>query len=300
MMKWASVQRESWGIPSLNRGPTPHTLEREPNLFASRCGCTSMELDDSTRDEIAASLYEAHETGEPIDRLTASRAITTEDAYDIQSKFVDKRLADGATVVGHKVGLTSEGIQEQLGVDEPDFGRLLDTMFVDSLVPFGELIEPRVEPEIGFVIGERLDPPVTYLDVLHATHAVVPVLEIIDSRIRNWDIRIQDTIADNASSAMYLAGEQTSPVDGIDLSLEGVKVHQNGVYQDGGIGAAVLGHPARAVAWLSNTLADLGEQLEPGHIVLSGSFIPAIDLHPGDTLTVEFTTLGTVTARVSE
>lgn len=259
-----------------------------------------MNRDDSTRDELAASLYEAHETGKPVDRLTASRELTVEDAYDIQSRFVDKRLADGATVVGHKVGLTSDGIQEQLGVDEPDFGRLLDTMFVENLVPFDELIEPRVEPEIGFVMGEQLNPPVTYLDVLQATRAVVPVLEIIDSRIRDWDIRIQDTIADNASSAMYLAGQQTSAVNGIDLSLEGVKVHRNGEYQNGGVGAAVLGHPARAVAWLANTLADLGAELEPGHTVLSGSFIPAIDLHRGDTLTVEFTSLGTVTARVSE
>lgn len=259
-----------------------------------------MELDDDARTELAASLYEAHETGEPIEPLTDGRALTKADAYDIQSKFVDRRLVDGTTVVGHKVGLTSDGIQEQLGVSEPDFGRLLDTMFVDSVIPLNALIEPRVEPEIGFVIGERLDPPVTYLDVLQATRAVVPVLEIIDSRIRNWDIRIEDTIADNASSAMYLAGQQTSAINGIDLSLEGVKVHQNGEYQAGGVGAAVLGHPARAVAWLANTLADLGEQLEPGHIVLSGSFIPAIDLHPGDTLTVEFTSLGTVTARVRE
>ncbi|WP_254822933.1 2-keto-4-pentenoate hydratase [Haloglomus halophilum] len=259
-----------------------------------------MELDDDTRDELAASLYEAHETSEPIAPLTDGRSLTKADAYDIQSKFVDRRLADGATVTGHKVGLTSDGIQEQLGVDEPDFGRLLDTMFVDGSVPFEELIQPRVEPEIGFVMGEALDPPVTYLDVLRATRAVVPVLEVIDSRVRDWDIGIQDTIADNASSAMYLAGEQTNAVDGLDLSLEGVKVHRNGAYQDGGVGAAVLGHPARAVAWLANTLADLGERLEPGQLVLSGSFIPAIDLHPGDTLTVEFTSLGTVTARVSE
>jgi len=259
-----------------------------------------MELNNETRDELAASLHEAHETGEPIAPITDGRSLTKADAYDIQSKFVNRRIAEGAAVTGHKVGLTSEGIQEQLGVNEPDFGRLLDTMFVDDMVPFEELIQPRVEPEIGFVIGEALDPPVTYIDVLRATQSIVPVLEIIDSRVRDWNIEIQDTIADNASSAMYLVGEQTSAVDNLDLSLEGVKVHRNGSYESGGIGAAVLGHPARAVAWLANTLADLNKELEPGHLVLSGSFIPAIDLHPGDTLTVEFTSLGTVTARVGE
>jgi len=259
-----------------------------------------MELDDETRDKLAASLYKAYKTGEPIAPLTDEWSLTTADAYDIQSKVIDRRLADGATVIGHKVGLTSEGIQEQLGVNKPDFGRLLDTMFVDSVVPFEDLIQPRIEPEIGFIMGERLNPPVTYLDVLSATWAVVPVLEVIDSRVKNWNIEIQDTIADNASSAMYLAGDQTTSVDGLDLSLEGVKVYRGGTYQDGGVGAAVLEHPARAVAWVANTLADLGEELEPGHMVLSGSFIPAVDPHPGDTFTVEFTSLGTLTAQVSE
>ncbi|WP_262177447.1 2-keto-4-pentenoate hydratase [Haloarcula laminariae] len=258
-----------------------------------------MSIDETTKDDLAGSLYEAHEAGEPIDALTATHDLTIEDAYEIQSSVVQQRIEDGATVVGHKVGLTSDAIQEQLGVDEPDFGRLLDTMFVEGrLVPSEKLIAPRIEPEVGFLIGEELEPPVSYLDVLEATQAVVPVLEVIDSRVRDWDIQIQDTIADNASSAMYLTGESATSLDGIDLSLEGVKLYRNGTLEASGVGAAVLDHPARSVAWLANTLADLGQHLTAGQLVLSGSLTPAVDVAPGDALTAEFTSIGSLTARI--
>jgi 2-keto-4-pentenoate hydratase len=260
-----------------------------------------MSVDEETRDEIAASLYEAHRNGEPIGRLTERYELTIEDAYAIQSRLVDRRLEDDASVVGHKVGLTSDGIQEQLGVDEPDFGRLLDTMFVeDRTVPTDDLIEPRIEPEIGFLIDEPIDPPVTYLDVLAATRGVVPVLEIIDSRVESWDIRIQDTIADNASSALYATGETVSDVQDRDLSLEGVKLYRNGQLESSGVGAAVSGHPARAVAWLANTLDSHDERLEPGQLVLSGSFVPAVDIADGDVLTAVFGSIGSVTVRIGE
>ncbi|MGQ4555716.1 fumarylacetoacetate hydrolase family protein [Halobellus sp. GM3] len=254
-----------------------------------------------TREELAAALYTALRTQEPIDRLTAEHDLTMADAYDVQTRLIERRLEDGAEIVGHKIGLTSDGIQEQLGVDEPDFGRLLDTMFVEGReIPNGDLLQPRVEPEIGFIMDEPLEPPVTYLDVLEATGAVLPVLEVIDSRVRDWDIRIQDTIADNASSALYLAGEQTTLPDGGDLSLEGVKLHKNGTLESAGVGAAVLDHPARSVAWLANTLSDLDERIEAGHVVLSGSLTPAVDLAPGDVVAVEFTSIGTVNARLAE
>lgn len=253
-----------------------------------------------TRDELAESLYTALREQSPIDRLTAEYDLSISDAYDIQTRLIDRRLDDGAEVVGHKVGLTSDGIQEQLGVDEPDFGRLLDTMFVEGReIPSEELLQPRVEPEIGFILDEPLEPPVTYLDVLDATGSVLPVVEVIDSRVRDWDIRIEDTIADNASSALYVAGERTS-VPETDLSLEGVKLYKNGTLESSGVGAAVLDHPARSVAWLANTLADLDETIEAGHIVLSGSLTPAVDLAPGDVISVEFTSIGTVSARLSE
>lgn len=258
-----------------------------------------MSVPEETRDELASALFAALRDAEPIDRPSATHDLTIEDAYEIQSRLIDRRIDGGATVVGHKVGLTSQAIQDQLGVDQPDFGRLLDTMFVEGReIPADELIAPRVEPEIGLLVGERLDPPVDYLDVLSATRAVVPVLEVIDSRVRDWDIGIQDTIADNASSALYLTGESLASGDGRDLSLEGVKFFRNGVLEASGVGAAVLDHPARSVAWLANTLADLGESLDAGHVVLSGSLTPAIDVEAGDVVTAEFTSIGSLTARV--
>jgi len=257
-----------------------------------------MPVDDDTREQLAESLYEAFRSRSQIDRPTATHDLTIEGAYDVQSRLIDRRL-DDSEVVGHKIGLTSDAIQEQLGVDEPDFGRLLDTMFVEGpVVPAESLIQPRVEPEIGFLIEEPLEAPVTYLDVLDATDRVVPVVEVIDSRVRDWDIRIQDTIADNASSALYVTGEATTAVDGLDLSLEGVKLYKNGRLEASGVGAAVLDHPARAVAWLANTLADLDVSIEPGHIVLSGSLTPAIDVEPGDSLSMEFTSIGGLDARI--
>lgn len=257
-----------------------------------------MTVPAETRDELAGELYAAWRDVEPIDRLTADHDLSIEDAYDVQHRFVDRRLDAGASVVGHKIGLTSEGIQAQLGVDQPDFGRLLDSMAVEGpTVPTDELIAPRVEAEIGFRIDEPLDPPVTALDVLGATQAVLPVLEVIDSRVRDWDIRIEDTIADNASSALFVCGGSTSAVAGRDLSLEGLKLHRNGELTDAGVGAAVLDHPARAVAWLANTLGEFDARLDAGHLVLSGSLTPAIDVSAGDVVTAEFGTLGSVTAR---
>ncbi|MCO8243653.1 MULTISPECIES: fumarylacetoacetate hydrolase family protein [unclassified Haladaptatus] len=253
------------------------------------------------RDELADSLYTALQTASPIDRLTANHELTISDAYDVQTRLIDHRLDDGAEVTGHKIGLTSEGIQNQLDVDEPDFGRLLDTMFVDGrVVPAAELIAPRVEPEVGFLMSDSLEPPVTYIDVLHATASVLPIIEVIDSRVRDWDIRIEDTIADNASSACYLTGERTTVTDGLDLSLEGVKLHKNGTVAEHGVGAAVLDHPARSVAWLANTLDELDERIEAGELILSGSLTPAVDVKPGDVLTAEFASLGSISARIGE
>lgn len=258
-------------------------------------------MDEETRETLAGRLYGALETTEPIERLTATHDLSKQEAYRIQSRFIDKQIDDGATVVGHKIGLTNESIQDQLGVDEPDFGRLLDTMFVEGqTIPSNQLIEPRIEPEIGFLIGDSLEPPVTYLDVLDSTRSVFPVLEVIDSRVHDWDIRIQDTIADNASSALYLTGGTVRSLDGLDLSLEGVKLFRNGELAVSGVGAAVLDHPARSVAWLANTLTDLDQRLEEGHVVLSGSLTTAINIETEDVITAEFSSIGSITARVGK
>ncbi len=253
-------------------------------------------MNDERRDQIATDLFEALQTGSPIGRLTAEYEFSIADAYGIQDRFIERRLSEDNQVVGHKIGLTSEGIQEQLNVSEPDFGRLLTDMFVsEHAVPGGELINPRIEPEIGFRLERSLEPPVTYLDVLDATKSVFPVLEIIDSRIADWDIRIQDTIADNASAGLFVTGEALRDPAERDLSFEGVKLWKNGRLDARGIGANVLDHPARAVAWLANTLEDMGDSLEAGEIVLSGSFTPASDITAGDVITAEFSTIGSIT-----
>lgn len=251
------------------------------------------------RDELAQALYTALRTRSPIEPPTDRHDLTLSNAYDVQKRLVERRRADGAEPVGHKIGLTSEGIQSQLGVDEPDYGTLLDAMFVeDGVVSRAALIEPRIEPEIGFLIAEPLTPPVTATDVLAATDGVIPVLEVVDSRVRDWEIRIEDTIADNASSGVYLTGEAVTSIADVDLSLEGVKLYRNGELLETGLGADVLGHPAEAVSWLANKLGEYDRSLEPGHLVLSGSMTPAVDLRADDVVSAEFTRVGTVRARV--
>lgn len=259
-----------------------------------------MPISQETRSQLVSDLDDALRTGEPIDPLTDEHDLTIDEAYEIQGELIEKRKSRGQRRIGHKIGLTSEGIQNQLGVDEPDFGKILDDMFVSSgEIPMDDLIEPRVEPEIGFVLDEDLSAPVTYLDVLSATRGVLPVVEVIDSRVADWDIQIQDTIADNASSACIVAAESIHDVANVDLSMEAVKLYRNGRLESSGIGANVLGHPARAVAWLVNRIGESGERIEAGELVLSGSFVPATDLAEGDVFEVRFSTIGSVTATTS-
>lgn len=253
---------------------------------------------DCSPGRLAELLFNSLRESQPITPLTQNCELTIERAYEIQSRFVQRRLDEGDEVIGHKIGLTSSGIQEQLGVNQPDFGKLLaSSLLEDSVIPTGDLIAPRIEPEIGFLLETRLEPPVNLLDVLKATEAIIPVFEIIDSRIRDWNIQIEDTIADNASAGLYLAGEAIASLDQTDLSLEGLKLYRNGELVEWGVGAAVLGHPARAVAWLANTLTDHGEYLGPEQLVLSGSLTPAVDVEEGDVFTAEFSSLGSLVAR---
>jgi 2-oxopent-4-enoate hydratase len=256
-------------------------------------------MEPETSDSLAAELDEALQTGTPIAPITDRHDVSIEDAYEIQDAFVEKRIERGQSIVGHKIGLTNEGIQDQLGVTEPDFGRVLDGMVVsDRHIPAEDLIAPRIEPEIGFVLDEELEPPVNPLDVLSATRAVLPVAEVIDSRVADWNIQIEDTIADNASSALIVPGESLSAETDIDLSMEGVKLFKNGILESAGIGANVLEHPSKAVAWLANTIGQMGDSLEAGELVLSGSFVPATDIEPGDVIELRFTTLGSATMYV--
>ncbi|MFE9046036.1 2-keto-4-pentenoate hydratase [Streptomyces sp. NPDC012421] len=254
-------------------------------------------LTDRRRHEAAELLRSAELGVSPIAPLSeAYPGIDTEDAYEIQLVNIRRRLAAGAEVRGHKVGLSSPVMQRMMGVDEPDYGHLLQDMELTTgvPVPVARYCHPRVEVEVGFVLGDDLPGEgCTPEDVLAATERVVPALELIDSRIRDWRITIADTIADNASSAGFVIGEGRDP-RGIDLKAVEARLTSGGELLAEGRGDAVLGDPARSVAWLARTVARFGVPLKKGHLVLPGSCTRAVDITPGATFTAAFTGLGPV------
>lgn len=227
-------------------------------------------------------------------------------AYAIQRAWMALKLASGRRVIGRKVGLTSRAMQVAVGIDTPDSGVLLDDMLFEdgSTIPGDRFIMPRVEAELAFILRRRLcGPDVTLYDVLDATAYVTPSLEILDTRIFRSDPAtgrartVFDTVADNAANAGVVLGGQPVPVDRIDLRWSGAIVHRNGVIEETGLAAGVLSHPARAVAWLCNRIAAEGAALEPGQIVLSGSFIRPVEASRGDVVHADFGPLGSVTCR---
>ena len=223
--------------------------------------------------------------------------IDTDEAYKIQLALIEMKLADGAKVVGKKIGLTSKAMQKMLNVDQPDYGHILDTMVLQDSADFrvGELIQPKIEPEIAFIIDRELKGPgVTPSQVMAATRFVVPALEIIDSRIEGWKIKLCDTIADNASSARVVLGNSRRRVDERDLKLVGMILEKNGDIVQTGAGGAVLGHPAAAVAWLANAVGQFGVSLSAGDIIMPGALCGAVDVGAGDLLTASFDGLGSV------
>jgi len=258
-------------------------------------------LTDTERRAAADALAEAERTRIPIDPLSNRwAAIDVVDAYEIQLANIADRLKAGAIVRGHKVGLSSRAMQSMMGVDEPDYGHLLDDMFFfeGDAVPAGRYLYPRVEVEVGFVLGAPLSGPAcTVADVLAATEFVCPAIEIIDSRIRDWKIAIADTIADNASSAGVVLGGRRTPLAGVDLRTIGAVLRRNGEIVQTGAAGAVLGNPATAVAWLANTVHRFGVSLEAGHVVLPGSCTRAVDVRPGDVVRADFDLLGPVSVR---
>ena len=220
-----------------------------------------------------------------------------EDAYRIQLEYIALREAEGARVVGHKVGCTNKLLQAQFGINQPDYGHILDAMVLSdgAKVSAASLIKPRIEPELAFVLSRTLKGPnVNALDVLNATRWVLPCFEIIDSRIQDWCITIEDTVADNGSSSSVILGNQPHEVNGTDLRSLGVVIEVNGTVAGTGAGAAVLGHPAQSVAWLANALAPLGRQLQVGHIVLSGALTPSIEVNAGDVVYADFGVFGVI------
>ncbi len=260
------------------------------------------------REEIAGTLLDAYSSRKPVEPLTGQyHDLTVEDAYEIQLLQVAHWTGAGAQVKGHKVGLTSVAMQRQLGVDRPDYGHLLDGMFwaEQEPIPAGAFLQPRVEPETAFVLSRPLrGPGVTVAEAIAAVGFVLPALELIDSRIRDWKIALADTIADNASSGGVILGSTPVALSGangaaVDLRLAGCNLHKNGELAGTGAGGAVLGSPLTALVWLANTVGARGVVLEAGQVILPGSVTASIPVRAGDTVTATFAGLGSVTARFS-
>ncbi len=226
--------------------------------------------------------------------------LTLADAYGIQQRFVDARLAAGETVVGKKVGATSKAVQDLLGVDRPDFGQLLSGMRVadGGVIDLDRLVQPRAEAELAFVLkADLVGPGITAADVLVATDHVAPCIEIVDSRIEHWDIGIVDTVADNASCGEFVIGEATADPLDVDLTMAGMIVEVDGEIVTTGCGAAVLGGPANAIAWLANTLGELGLPFRAGEVILSGSQSVLVDVEAGNELRCTIGGLGSCSVR---
>jgi 2-keto-4-pentenoate hydratase len=252
-------------------------------------------------DEAAASLYEAERTRQAIPPLSETcEGLTPDDAYRIQMAVIARKIDEGAHIVGHKIGLTSAAMQQVFNVDQPDFGHLLNTMMVQEgdALQREDLLLPRVEGEITFVLKAPLrGPGVTVAKVLSCTEYVMPSLEIIDSRIKDWKITLADTIADNASSCRMVIGGRCVPPSDLDLRLCGMILEKNGQIMNSAAGAAVLGNPASAVAWLANKLAEFDVTLEAGEVILPGALTAAVPVDKGDTVRATFDHLGSVSIR---
>jgi len=254
-------------------------------------------MNENDRKKAAQLLLQALKDKKPIVQLSSTwPGITIEDAYAIQSLVNEAKIAGGAKVRGHKVGLTSKAMQQSSQIDEPDYGVLMQDMFHDdgAVVQHADFCVPRVEMELGFVLGKRLKGPgVGLLDVMAATEWVVPSIEIIDARVQN-PRKIFDTVADNgAAAAVVIGGRPVRPTE-FDLRWVPGLLYRNEGIEESGVSAAVLGHPALGIAWLANKVGRFGIALEPGHFTLSGSFIRPVWANQGDTLRADFGPLGSV------
>lgn len=266
-----------------------------------------MPLSPDIIETLAARLDEAERTRTQVGQFSlAHREMTLEDGYAVSRAWTQKKLAAGRKVIGHKIGLTSRAMQRSSNVTEPDFGTLLDDMlFPDGQdIPIERFIEPRVEVELAFILREPLKGPgCTLYDVLNATDYVSPAIEIIDARIERIDQatgatrKVYDTISDNAANAGIVLGGRPVKPDAVDLRWVSALLFRNGVIEESGVAAAVLNHPANGPAWLANKLAPHGEWLEPGQIVLGGSFTAPVFAQPGDSFHVDYGPLGAISVR---
>ncbi|MFL5061106.1 MAG: 2-oxo-hept-4-ene-1,7-dioate hydratase [Xanthobacteraceae bacterium] len=252
-------------------------------------------MSDADRRKAADILLAAEKQRKQATQLSTTwPGITMEDAYAISTEVADRKIAAGAKLIGHKVGLTSKAMQRSSQIDEPDYGHLLDHMMIadGTKVPHADYCRPRVEIELAFVLGKSLKGPGVGLpDVLRATEYVVPAIEIVDARIQDQR-KIFDTVADNGAAAgIVIGGRPIGPLD-VDLRWVGGIMYRNSEIEETGVAAGVLGHPALGVAWLANKLGSHGVGLEPGHLVLAGSFTRVVFAQIGDTLHADFGALG--------
>jgi 2-oxopent-4-enoate/cis-2-oxohex-4-enoate hydratase len=260
-------------------------------------------MDKDRINALGEELYTALRSQSTLAPLTQREvAITIEDAYHISLRMVNLRLErDGERIVGKKIGVTSKPVQDMLGVFQPDFGFLTNAMeYPDgsAIAIAGNMIQPRAEGEIAFRLkSDLVGPGVTEQDVLDATATIMPCFEIVDSRIHDWKIKIQDTVADNASCGVYVLGK--SEVDPRDFDLPNLKmtIYKNGVFNSEGLGSAVQGNPLTAVAWLANTLGEFGIPFKAGEVILSGSLAPLIPVVAGDEMSLEIEGIGGCSCR---
>ncbi|MGN7860891.1 2-keto-4-pentenoate hydratase [Microbacterium sp. 22303] len=251
----------------------------------------------------ANALERAFITREPCDPVAEFLgAVDIDAAYRTQQVLTERRIAQGARVVGRKIGLTSEAVQKQIGVDRPDFGVLFDDMRYDSdeLIPISRLLQPKAEAEVAFLLkNDILDgsDPVT---VRNAVAYAFPALEIVDSRIADWRIGITDTVADNASSGVFVIGGTGTPLDRVEPAEVMMSMRRGGYVVSEGTGRACLGDPLNALAWLAATAIEFGSPLRAGDLVLSGALGPMVPVRPGDVFVADITPLGSVTARFTQ
>ncbi len=255
-------------------------------------------MDSARIEALGDELFDALRGRRTLAPLTSRHdGITVDDAYRISLRFLARREAAGERVIGKKIGVTSKPVQDMLGVFQPDFGFLTDAMqFADgatvSLKASG-LMQPRAEGEIAFMLKSDLQGPgVTREDVLAATEWVAPCFEIVDSRIDDWKIKIQDTVADNASCGVFVVGTQHTDPRALDLAAASMQMWKNDQPAGSGLGSAVQGHPAEAVAWLANTLGAFGIPFKAGELILSGSLAPLVPAVAGDRFTMQIEGLG--------
>ena len=260
-------------------------------------------MDDNKIEQYGDELYDCWRTRRTVAPLREREPdITLGDAYRIQERFVARRVAAGETIVGKKIGATSKPVQDFLGVYQPDFGMLTSGMVYreGDTIDLSTLIQPKAEAELAFVLKADLKGPgITAMDVIRATDYVLPCFEIVDSRVTAWNIKIQDTVADNASCGVYVLGKTKGDPRRLDITLAGMVLEKNGELFSTGVGAAVQGSPANAVAWLANTLGELGIPFKAGEVILSGSQSALVPVADGDELVCTVGGLGSCRVKFS-